>query len=378
MSTGRILWSESAELSTLDDRWQQFLEDELGVSFHGVNALGASTVAHRFVADETTSDAVVLRVVRHGDSYLFQLVAYGSAVIAPQRAAALRDDVRSALDTVAELSRSDPGRAVDDDSPFASVESKKSVRDTRWDDLQAAIGGAGAEQEGQSAEAQGLLLDLSAALHHLASLFVPAGMAGRERARLHSELRAALEPVRAAAKLTQRADAAEAREFGLLLGEIIEATVGRVTPRGGGPPVLAEALEAQIAGNAIALMDERSFEADAAEFLDELALARAGWSEPPPTPDAPQSPAVSQQAMTSVLGKLEARVRRTDRHVAGFIDIDRETRLAIHYSRGREGVPDLIADRLRRAMHLDETQFERLVVCAMTREEFVAIVRRAQ
>lgn len=93
----KSLWSERSEIE-LDDRWQEHLERELEMRFHGVGSLGASTVAHRFLTD-SESGALLLRVRLDGDRrFSVELVAVAEA--APLAAAhrELRNEVRAALE----------------------------------------------------------------------------------------------------------------------------------------------------------------------------------------------------------------------------------------------------------------------------------------
>jgi hypothetical protein len=72
----RVAWSIEVS-APLDDRARDALSDDLGLSFHGVDAPHAYTIAHRFLDDQDT----LLRIVQtRPDHYAAELVGFGSEV----------------------------------------------------------------------------------------------------------------------------------------------------------------------------------------------------------------------------------------------------------------------------------------------------------
>ncbi|GEM_PF-915991 len=77
-----ILWRMSLDL-VLDDRACKRLEMSLGLHFHGGNALGEITLAHRFLRDDL-SGSTVLRLVRLSSGLAIEVAAFGDGGAYPQ------------------------------------------------------------------------------------------------------------------------------------------------------------------------------------------------------------------------------------------------------------------------------------------------------
>jgi hypothetical protein len=334
-----VLWSEHVD-DVLDDRWQAHLERLLGLRFHGVHSAGASTVAHRFVLD-SDEDALVLRVrIDPHRRFSVELLAIGGPSHEADEHSDLRSRVRAAL---------------------RSGEHDRGVRET----AAAPVG-----------EVAGLLLDLSSALHDLTwSEFEH--LSARERRNLAQALREALPPIQAAADTAETASVDEARRINELLVNVVGETVGSTERSTGRGHTLGELLSGEIDRNPDAVLKEGTFEATAAEFLADIERALAEWNQAaaPKAQFESAQARLSQRTLANVLAKLDARTRETHRHVLGIVDVSPTYSVRVIYSRGRGLPPRRVTESLRRSMYLNQTEFRRLVSCAMTREEFVAVVR---
>src|SRR6266851_5743013 len=101
------LWTEPTEVEEATDAWQEYLERELGLRFHGVNSMASSTIAHRFVIDDADG-SLLLRVRRDGDhKIVLECVAVGTVETTDAQIAALRDDARRVLASAAWSARNE-------------------------------------------------------------------------------------------------------------------------------------------------------------------------------------------------------------------------------------------------------------------------------
>ena len=347
----KILWSEERS-APLDDRWQAHLERGLGLTFHGIHNAAASTVAHRFLFDAPFG-ALLLRVrLRPEGAFVVELVVVGApAAYDSETISRLQAKVRNVL-------RGGPDQAWLPSATSAAMPTEDDV--------------------------SGLLLDLGSALHGLAWSNLEA-MSPLERRRLGDSLREALGPMRTAAEIAEITPADEAQRMNNLLVKVVGETVGLgdyskdQSPRRGGVPKLGEVLRDEIAQNPEALLNENTFESMAARFLADLDLAMAEWNRAATVGSSPEpgrAPRLTRATMSTVLSKLDARTRQTRSHVVGIIDLSAEHRIRLYYSVGVRGeLSSGLSAQFRRTMGLNEAEFGRLISCAMTRDEFIAVAR---
>jgi glycerol kinase len=98
MTFPKSLWSERISSPILDDLLQEYLEKELDVSFRGVHALGASTIAHRFIIDGEASSLLLRVRMRDDETFVIELVAFGQPDVSQQEILRLQDEVKGVLD----------------------------------------------------------------------------------------------------------------------------------------------------------------------------------------------------------------------------------------------------------------------------------------
>lgn len=77
-----------------------------------------------------------------------------------------------------------------------------------------------------------------------------------------------------------------------------------------------------------------------------------------------------------IFRKLDLQAKRSTKHVYGWLVVDGQRVLTLHYSHGRGDMPGHVPDRFRKAMHLNRTEFADMVGCTMGREEYVALLRQ--
>ena len=76
-----------------------------------------------------------------------------------------------------------------------------------------------------------------------------------------------------------------------------------------------------------------------------------------------------------VFTKLKIETVECKHHVRGFLVVDGKRVLPLHYSNGRKEMWGSVAHLFRRSLHLSQTEFEDLVRCPLSREQFVEILR---
>ncbi len=97
MSGPAIHWREQVHGGLLTDVACDHLNSRLGIRFHGVTALGASTVGHRFITDEEAGSVVLRAVHTSADEVAIELAAFGPVDVDVSLSANLRALTREAL-----------------------------------------------------------------------------------------------------------------------------------------------------------------------------------------------------------------------------------------------------------------------------------------
>lgn len=76
-----------------------------------------------------------------------------------------------------------------------------------------------------------------------------------------------------------------------------------------------------------------------------------------------------------VFAKLKVETVECKHHIRGFVVVDGRRVLSLHFSNGRKDMWGSVAHLFRRSLHLSQSEFEELVRCTLSREEFVEILR---
>ena len=73
-----------------------------------------------------------------------------------------------------------------------------------------------------------------------------------------------------------------------------------------------------------------------------------------------------------VFVKLKIVTTSSNHHIKGFIYTDEGRRLfpPIYFNKGRKDIPPKIAEKMRKCLLLDRTEFEALMRCRMSRESY--------
>jgi hypothetical protein len=108
-----IRWSERVGITAATDLWRERAAAAFGLSFHGFNSLGASTVAHVFLEDGP-SGSLLLRLRRQDDGeLLLECVAFGTVRASDDEVRKLRREALRALND---------GDALDIDQALSTAE----------------------------------------------------------------------------------------------------------------------------------------------------------------------------------------------------------------------------------------------------------------
>lgn len=84
---------------------------------------------------------------------------------------------------------------------------------------------------------------------------------------------------------------------------------------------------------------------------------------------------LSASDLRRVFQKLRIETVECKHHVRGFLMVDGKRVLPLHYSNGRSDMWGSVAHMFRKSMHLNQGEFEDMVRCTMSREEYVQILR---
>jgi hypothetical protein len=76
-----------------------------------------------------------------------------------------------------------------------------------------------------------------------------------------------------------------------------------------------------------------------------------------------------------IFRKLELKDTRSKKHVHGWLMVDGQRVLPLHYSLGRGDMPGHVPERFRKAMRLDRAEFREMVNCKMTRAAYLRLLR---
>lgn len=84
---------------------------------------------------------------------------------------------------------------------------------------------------------------------------------------------------------------------------------------------------------------------------------------------------LSISELERIFKKLEIEAKHSTHHVAGWLVVDGQKVLALHYSRGRKDMPGYVPHRFRKALHLKVDEFVRFKRCKMGKDEYLALLR---
>jgi len=76
-----------------------------------------------------------------------------------------------------------------------------------------------------------------------------------------------------------------------------------------------------------------------------------------------------------IFNKLNLQLRSTG-HIYGWLIVDGKKILRVHYSHGKGDIPGKIANKIRGQLKLSEKDFQMLLQCPLTYEDYLAILRR--
>jgi hypothetical protein len=81
--------------------------------------------------------------------------------------------------------------------------------------------------------------------------------------------------------------------------------------------------------------------------------------------------------MERVFDKLQVECKPSNHHRSGFIVDDDGKKLfpPVFFSKGHKDIGPVIANKIRKAMYLDQTSFDELLKCHMSRREYLAYRR---
>ena len=77
-----------------------------------------------------------------------------------------------------------------------------------------------------------------------------------------------------------------------------------------------------------------------------------------------------------VLTKLQFQMTECKHHVRGFLVVDGKKVLCAHLSFGSGDMPAFVAQKFRKSLHLNQTEFAEMVNCSMQRKEYIALLVR--
>jgi len=76
-----------------------------------------------------------------------------------------------------------------------------------------------------------------------------------------------------------------------------------------------------------------------------------------------------------IFNKLNLQLRSTG-HIYGWLIVNGKKVLRVHYSHGKCDTPDKITNKIRGQLKLSEKDFQMLLQCPLTYEDYLAILRR--
>jgi len=76
-----------------------------------------------------------------------------------------------------------------------------------------------------------------------------------------------------------------------------------------------------------------------------------------------------------IFNKLNLQLRSTG-HIYGWLIVNGKKVLRVHYSHGKGDIPGKIANKIRGQLKLSEKDFQMLLQCPLTYEDYLAILRR--
>jgi len=76
-----------------------------------------------------------------------------------------------------------------------------------------------------------------------------------------------------------------------------------------------------------------------------------------------------------IFNKLNLQLRSTG-HIYGWLIVNGKKILRVHYSHGKGDIPGKIANKIRGQLKLSEKDFQMLLQCPLTYEDYLAILRR--
>lgn len=83
---------------------------------------------------------------------------------------------------------------------------------------------------------------------------------------------------------------------------------------------------------------------------------------------------LKKREIQKIFKKLNLEVRSTD-HVYGWLVINGEKILRVHYSFGKGNIPAKISEKIRGQLKLDQNNFKGLIKCPLSREDYLKIIK---
>jgi hypothetical protein len=84
---------------------------------------------------------------------------------------------------------------------------------------------------------------------------------------------------------------------------------------------------------------------------------------------------VNKRNAGNIVRKLQIDEISCKHHHAGFLVVDGMRVLKVHYSLGAGDMPPTVAHLFRKSLKLSMAEFQKLVGCTLTREDYLQILR---
>jgi hypothetical protein len=83
---------------------------------------------------------------------------------------------------------------------------------------------------------------------------------------------------------------------------------------------------------------------------------------------------LKKRDIQKIFQKLDLEVRSTH-HIYGWLVINGEKVLRVHYSFGKGNIPAKISEKIRGQLKLDQNNLKKLIDCPLSKEDYLAILR---
>ena len=83
---------------------------------------------------------------------------------------------------------------------------------------------------------------------------------------------------------------------------------------------------------------------------------------------------LKKRDVQKIFQKLNLEVRSTH-HIYGWLVINGEKILRVHYSFGKGNIPSKITEKIRGQLKLNQQNFKDLIECPLTKEDYLEIIK---